>query len=150
MGDVNIQELVDRYVTVSFFVTKKAEALIRDQIDEELTNDQHYTLRQIYKVGRCTSSELADKFGVKKSAITAIINRLYKKGLIQRTQDENDRRMVYLSLTDKGNELYKQAEEKIHHLVAAIITQFEQTEIEAFIDTYEKLLTVLDQEETRK
>ncbi|ETI67114.1 MarR family winged helix-turn-helix transcriptional regulator [Neobacillus vireti] len=139
-----IQELIDRYVTVSFQVHKKAESLIKGKIGDDLTNDQHYILRYISQSDECTSSELADAFEVNKSAITAIINRMVDKGLIQRTRDENDRRVVYLTLTDEGNILYQNCQEKIQFLVESIITQFEESEIKNFINTYEKLAQILD------
>jgi len=143
MSNKNIKELVDRYINVSFSVTKKAESLIKEQIGSDLTSDQHYTLRYMNQVGTCTSSELAEVFDVKKSAITAIINRMWEKGLIKRTRDENDRRVVYLTLTDKGNELFQKTEERVHKLVESLINKFDQMEIQQFIETYEKLNQVL-------
>ncbi|WP_174728540.1 MarR family transcriptional regulator [Mesobacillus harenae] len=143
MTEKNIKELVDKYIQLSFSVTKKAESLIKEQIGSDLTSDQHYTLRYIYQAESCNSSELAEVFDVKKSAITAIINRMWEKGLIQRTRDEDDRRIVYLTLTDKGNELYLKAEQRIHKLVESLISQFDQSEISQFIETYEKLNDIL-------
>jgi DNA-binding MarR family transcriptional regulator len=143
MSNKNIQQLVDRYISVSFSVNKKAESLVKDQISSDLTNDQYYTLRHIHLVGSCTSTELATAFEVKKSAITAIINRTWEKGLIQRTRDENDRRVVYLTLTDKGTELFLRTENRIHKLVESFITKFDEYEIKQFIETYEKLNQVL-------
>jgi DNA-binding MarR family transcriptional regulator len=143
MSTANIKELVDRYIAVSLSVEKKAGALVKDQIGSDLTNDQHFTLRYINQVGTCTSSELAEVFDVQKSAITAIIQRLWEKGLIQRTRDEKDRRVVYLTLTAKGKELYDKAEDRIHRLVESLLTQFDQSEIQQFIETFEKLNQVL-------
>ncbi|HEY2420888.1 MAG TPA: MarR family transcriptional regulator [Neobacillus sp.] len=143
MDNKLIQELIDRYVNVSFQVHKKAEALIKGEIGNELTNDQHYILRYIHQLKECTSTELAEAFEVNKSAITAIINRMVDRGLIQRARDDNDRRVVYLSLTDAGTELYENAQVKIRLLVESIITQFEETEIMDFLRTYEKLAQIL-------
>lgn len=139
-----IQELINRYISISFQVHKKAESLIKCQIGNDLTNDQHYILRYIHQAGSCTSTELAEVFEVNKSAITAIINRMADRNLIDRTRDENDRRVVYLTLTKEGIELYQKAQEKIRLLVESIITQFEEPEITAFINTYEKLADVLN------
>lgn len=139
-----IQELIDRYMSLSFQVHKKAESLIKEEIGNELTYDQHYILRHIYQTGECTPSELADAFEVNKSAITAIINRMVERGFIQRTRDENDRRVVFLSLTDEGSELFKTAQERVHLLVESIITQFEKTEITNFLQTFEKLAQILN------
>jgi DNA-binding MarR family transcriptional regulator len=143
MKDIRIQELIDRYVAVSFTVNKKAESLIKDQIGDELTNDQHYILRYIYKSGGCTSTELAEVFEVNKSAITAIINRMVDRELIKRTRDEEDRRVVYLTLTDAGTELFEKMEEKISDLVESIITKFDEKEIQNFLQIFEKLSEIL-------
>ncbi|MCH6264070.1 MULTISPECIES: MarR family winged helix-turn-helix transcriptional regulator [Neobacillus] len=144
MDNNTIQDLIDRYVNISFQVHKKAEALIKNQLGNELTNDQHYILRYIHQTGECTSTELAEVFQVNKSAITAIITRMTDRGLIQRTRDEKDRRVVYLTLTKEGIELFQSAQEKVHQLVESIITQFDETEITTFINTYEKLAQILD------
>jgi DNA-binding MarR family transcriptional regulator len=143
MEQKNIQELINRYVVVSFTVNKKAESLIKAKIGDELTNDQHYILRYIYRSGRCTSSELADAFEVNKSAITAIINRMVDRKLIKRTRDESDRRVVYLTLTDAGTKLFEKMEEKVLTLVESIITKFDEKEIQKFLQTYEKLAEIL-------
>lgn len=143
-----IQDLINRYVAVSFRVNKKAEAMIKDQIGNELTNDQHYILRYVYQAGECTSSELAEAFEVNKSAITAIINRMTERKLIERTRDESDRRVVYLTVTQEGKALFEKTEERIHRLVESIITKFEFDEIQGFIQTYEKLAVILA--ETKK
>ncbi|UYZ21477.1 MarR family winged helix-turn-helix transcriptional regulator [Mesobacillus jeotgali] len=149
MCDKSIKDLVDHYIHVSFSVNKIAEGLIKEEIGSDLTNDQHYTLRYINKVDTCTSSELAEVFDVKKSAITAIITRLWEKGLIQRERDENDRRLVYLSLTEKGNELFQKAEERIQALVGSFIEKFDQDEIVQFLKTYDKLNDILTERKSR-
>jgi DNA-binding MarR family transcriptional regulator len=122
---------------------RKAAALVKCKLDEDMTNDQYYLLRYIKKKAKCTSTELASMFGVNKSAITAMTNRLVEKGLIQRTRDQNDRRVVYLTLTERGDEWITETEEKIHKLVESFITKFSEEEIEAFIQTYEKLAHIL-------
>lgn len=143
MDKKQIQELIDRYVSVSIRVTNKAESLIREQIGTDLTYEQHYTLRYIHRAGKCTSTQLAEAFDVNKSAITAIITRMTDRELIERTRDPEDRRVVYLTLTEKGYELFAKTEQKVHSLVENIITQFDGKEIETFIQTYEKLLQIL-------
>lgn len=144
MDNQRIQELINRYIRVSFSVTKKAEFLIKDQIGSDLTYDQHYTLRYIRQKQNCTSTELAEVFAVNKSAVTAIITRLADRELIERTRDERDRRVVYLSLTDKGSALFNDCETRVHQLVENVITQFNDEEINSFIQTYEKLEKLLD------
>ncbi|MBD1382319.1 MarR family winged helix-turn-helix transcriptional regulator [Metabacillus arenae] len=144
MREKEIQDLINRYLDVSFSVQKKAENLIKGEIGADLTNDQHYTLRYIKKKEICTSTELAQIFDVNKSAITAIINRLAEKNLIERRRDKNDRRVVYLKLSNEGEQLFNNAEGKICDLVGSLLTKFDHHEIASFIETYEKLNTVLE------
>lgn len=139
MSEKLIKQLVDRYIAVSYSVNVKAETLVKEQMGDDLTSDQYYVLRYVNEVGPCTSSHLADVFEVRKSAITAMVQRLWEKGLVERTRDKDDRRVVYLTLTVSGDELFQKIEKRIHQLVATFITRFDRAEITQFIETYEKL-----------
>lgn len=139
MGEHSIKDLINRYIEITLTVNRCGQSLVKSQVGADLTYDQHYTLRYIYKAGSCTSSELAEAFDVKKSAITAIITRMWEKGLILRTRDESDRRVVYLTLTDKGKEIFDESEKRIYKLVESLINNFEEEEINQFMDSYEKL-----------
>ncbi|MBM7645709.1 DNA-binding MarR family transcriptional regulator [Scopulibacillus daqui] len=141
MDEQTLSAIIERY----FNVVKKAEALIKTEISEELTKDQHAVLRFIKANGQCTSSQLAKAFFVKKSAITAIVNRLAEKNIIARQRDANDRRVVYLTLTDYGEKLYQHCSENIRTLAASLTSYFKQDEVKAFLNIYEKLDQILDQ-----
>ncbi|WKB37337.1 MarR family transcriptional regulator [Terrilactibacillus sp. S3-3] len=92
---------------------------------------------------KCTNTELAKVFYVKKSAITAMTTRLFNKGMIKRRRDNKDRRIVYLSLTQEGREFLTTCDQKAIAIVAEFIDRFESTEIEQFFQTYEKLNNIL-------
>jgi DNA-binding MarR family transcriptional regulator len=138
-------EWVEKYEELTFLVHKRGEVLATKEIAGNLTYDQHFTLGFIMKRGRCTSTDLADHFHVQKSAVTAIINRLAAKGLVRRERDRSDRRIVHLIPTKKGVEFYNACNRKIHDVLTRVISHFKEEEIEAFLNTYEKLAFVLDQ-----
>lgn len=50
---------------------------------------------------------------------------------------------MYLSLTEKGDELFLKTEERIQALVGSFIEKFDQDEIVQFLKTYEKLNEIL-------
>lgn len=143
MEQRRIYELIDKYIEITHEVWKNSENLIREEISEDLTNDQHYILRYIYKNGKATTTGLAEAFSVQKSAITAIVNRLVDKNLIMRTYDEADRRYIFLTLTEEGKKQFEETEKKIFNLVKSFITKFDREEIENFIKTYEKLASII-------
>jgi DNA-binding MarR family transcriptional regulator len=134
-----IDQIIDRYVSINFSVNRKFDQLIRQEIGDVLTTEQHFTMRHINNVHVCTSTELAVVFGVKKSAITPIINRLVEKGWVERTRDEKDRRVIYLTLTIDGKVIFGEMEKKIQSVIESVISKFDHTEIQNFLDTYAKL-----------
>lgn len=145
----SIQQFIERYLSVSFLVNKRGAALMKCELDD-VTHDQYYVLRYIYKRGVCTSTELADVFAVNKSAITAMTNRLVEKGMIERGKDGDDRRVISLTLTEKGKMWLIETEQKVYELVQTMMTKLSYEEIEQFIQTYEKLAIILQEMEENK
>ena len=143
MDTGKITEYIDRFEAVSFTVTRKLNALIRECIDNELTLDQFLTLRYIYNRKSCTASELSDTFCVNKSATTAITSRLVDKQYITRVQDDKDRRVVSFQLSEKGTEVYEAAASRIQELLVGFISQFTQAELDQFLTLYEKLAAII-------
>jgi DNA-binding MarR family transcriptional regulator len=54
----------------------------------------------LYEMGAMTAGELADLTGLTTGAITGVIDRLEKAGLVCRDKDPNDRRRVIIRLTN--------------------------------------------------
>ncbi|WP_309121634.1 MarR family transcriptional regulator [Paenibacillus sp.] len=143
MDKAQLSSIIQRYEEASFVVTRRINAAIRERMRDDLTLDQYAVIRYMRKNDRCTSSELADTFCVGKSSVTAIINRLFDKDLIERLPDEKDRRVTYLRLTEEGRRLSQEMEDRIQELLTKYLNHFEQDEALLFIETYEKLARVL-------
>ena len=45
--------------------------------------------------------------------VSRILNKMVEKGLVRKQRQTDDQRVVYVSLTEKGRKLHKQADEKI-------------------------------------
>ncbi|AOK26827.1 MarR family transcriptional regulator [Burkholderia ubonensis] len=57
-------------------------------------------------VDKCsTAAELAREYGIEASAVTRMLDRLEKRGLLSRVRSIEDRRVVRLELTDEGRAL---------------------------------------------
>lgn len=59
-------------------------------------------LRRLGPPFRCTAGQLADTNLVSTGGITQRVDRLAQEGLVRRERDEDDRRVVYVALTEKG------------------------------------------------
>jgi DNA-binding MarR family transcriptional regulator len=62
--------------------------------------------------GANTTGKLADALKVTPTNVTGIIDRLLEKNLITRTGDPNDRRIILLCTTPKGDELVAELSQK--------------------------------------
>jgi DNA-binding MarR family transcriptional regulator len=58
---------------------------------------------------RLTTGELAKEMAITQATVTSILDRLEKKSLIARERGTEDKRKVWVSLTDSGLELMKGA-----------------------------------------
>jgi len=67
---------------------------------------EHFTFVSLFHLSKdgqkVKPSALAKKIGVTCSAVTHQINSLEKKGYITRSSSKDDRRVVYISISEKG------------------------------------------------
>ncbi|GAB6158431.1 hypothetical protein JCM39194_16310 [Desulfotomaculum varum] len=112
---------------------------------EGLTQPQFMVLGFL-KNKPCTVTEIAAMMGVQPSAITAILDRMEKSGFIQRERDKQDRRLVIVNITDKGQETFAKAQEKRLAILTRYFSYLEREELEQLICIYEKLARILETE----
>jgi MarR family transcriptional regulator, 2-MHQ and catechol-resistance regulon repressor len=72
-----------------------------------LTPPQFYVLATIGYAGSLPFGEIGAKMMVTVSNLTGIVDRLEEKKLVLRKRDETDRRVVHVTLTEKGTKLYQ-------------------------------------------
>lgn len=74
-----------------------------------ITGPQLGALRKIAQVQQISLSELSQKMYLHISTVSGIADRLEAAGHIIRRRSTEDRRVVYLSVTDKGKEMIDRA-----------------------------------------
>lgn len=66
-------------------------------------------------------SDLSEQLQLSNSTVSGIIDRLEKQGLVERTRSEEDRRVVYVNISEKTEkefmEHYKYAEKNLENLL---------------------------------
>ncbi|HET6863802.1 MAG TPA: MarR family transcriptional regulator [Candidatus Saccharimonadales bacterium] len=77
-------------------------------------------------------NQTADFLGVSKSAVTQLADSLEDKGLISRTNDNKDRRIVRLSLTAEGRQIMKKLARHKYDGVRAGLEKLTDKEVEQF------------------
>jgi len=76
--------------------------------DNGLSPSQIITLFSLYHGEPCGVSAIGSQLGVSNAASSQLIDRLVLQGLVERTEDPNDRRAKCLTITGKGKALVEQ------------------------------------------
>jgi len=113
---------------------------------DQITDTQFIVLRSLRK-SPCNTSFLAHMLGVTLSAVTALINRLHKMGLVARERQEKDRRQVWISITPKGLQVLKEVEEKRNLLLAMYLSKIPEDEREQLLYLLKKAVKLFENEE---
>jgi DNA-binding MarR family transcriptional regulator len=71
-------------------------------LDYDLTLQQIRVFAFILARGQISISKVADALGIRPNVATGIIQRLVDRGLIERHDDADDRRVRLLTVTDRG------------------------------------------------
>lgn len=112
-----------------------------------ITGSQFFVLQKINAKGRLTVSEVAEKLSVSLSAITALVDRLVQAGLVVRSRDDQDRRLVWLEATQKGKEILARCMEGRKQVAAKYFGQLSDEDLEKLLEIYGKVLITLKSEE---
>lgn len=84
-------------------------------------------------------NELSEAMGITGSTMTRIVDPLVHKKLVQRKPDEEDRRIVRVSLTESGRELRSTLEKELQEFFNCVMGEFQTDEIPHVIDSISKL-----------
>ncbi|WP_400163368.1 MarR family winged helix-turn-helix transcriptional regulator [Brevibacillus sp. TJ4] len=122
-----LEELDRVFVEVSrFFISQWLNE------DEQISPKQFIVLRVLYDVKRSTVSELASILRQSNSATTIALNRLVKANYIERVRDEHDRRIVWVTLSEKAVPLLENLLERRRALMADLTESLTDEELDQF------------------
>lgn len=80
---------------------------------KDISVTEIHTIEAIGMYGLKTMSEVAGILEITVGTLTIAINHLVKKGYVERNKSEEDRRVVYISLTKRGKLAYR-VHQKFH------------------------------------
>lgn len=109
-----------------------------------LTPSQFVIMNTLQSVKELPMSEVSRVSACVNSNITSIVGRMEDKGLVSRRADTKDRRVVYVSITEEGKELYKKARSQYNKSAKIIFGGFTPEELDSFSDMLNKMNLNLD------
>ena len=84
-------------------------------------------------------SSVAKSLSVTVGTLTIAMNNLVKKGYVNRARSEEDRRVVLISLSEKGEKAYYHHQKFHDDMIQAIMTDLDETQMDALTQALNKL-----------
>ena len=140
------------FETCGLRVLKALRRIIRavDIHSRKLNNDFHITAPQmiclysLVKDGEVTQSELSKQVSMGISTINGVIDRLEKKGLVARQRDTQDRRKVFITVTESGKEVTKSAPSLLQERFSEALRNLPELEQAAIALSLERVVELME------
>jgi DNA-binding MarR family transcriptional regulator len=119
-------------------------------IDLSLSKTEVFCLLWMSRNNEVIMSQIADMLDIPMSTATGVVNRLVKKGYLERYRSEADRRIVVIRLTEEGQKLVdevKATASKYFQLFTEALTEEEKA---VLLQIMRKMLNHLGKEETNE
>jgi DNA-binding MarR family transcriptional regulator len=116
---------------------------LQDDLERlDLTSPQFYVLATIGYAGELPFGEIGEKMMVTVSNLTGIVDRLEEKRLVVRERDARDRRVVRVTLTDKGMKVHKNTIPLFEKSISQFFSPLNKTQQKELAALLRKLIRV--------
>lgn len=112
-----------------------------------LTGPQLWALKTLERSGALPVTRLAEELVVHQASASILVTRLEQRGLLKRTRDNQDRRVVQISLTPEGRRLAARAPEAAQGRLLHGLLGLSKDEVHSIRVAVEKLVAAMEAED---
>ena len=110
----------------------------------EITIPQVMCLYELFENSNVTLATLANNIHLTSSTLVGIVDRLEEKELVTRTRSNEDRRAVYIEITEKGKKFVSSTPHLLHNRLQQSIASLGNGEQLAIAQSLELLVQLLN------
>ena len=141
MGDQALMEFADKVLEISRDFLKYYS---EEAYKVKLTLSQIAILDVLSRDKESTMSDMARAMNVTTAAMTGMIDRLVRDGYVARANDTDDRRVIKIKLTAKGNAAVKSSLENKKHMISRVFGVLPQKERDEYLKILMRIRQVLN------
>lgn len=131
--------IAELWLTASH-IMKRTRRLGHDSTEQyDLTGPQVFALWQLRDSGPMTMGELADVLDVTHGVATRMVDRLIDKGMVERSRDEGDRRVVRVAVTDLGAGVTAEAIAGALEIIRSVFKDVSQSDREEYLSLLKRI-----------
>lgn len=139
------EEKLDKFIAefnelIVFFVRLFNMMDKKEKASHPATIFQCYTLRYLKDSKGMTMKQLSTMMGLATSTMTRNIDKMVKKGYLERVRGELDRREVLIRVTSKGRDLSKKIKEAERYFSTKLVEEIPEKEWDNVLSSLNLLL----------
>ena len=119
-----------------------ASAMCCEHGEEEITTSLMQCLEYVYLRGASPITRIADGLEVSLSAASQLVERLVKRDLVTRRENEDDRRLTRVELTEAGESLVREMRERKAKWFESIMNAMPEEKRLAMVEGLEGFLKI--------
>ncbi len=105
----DVKAEVDQVLEAIIYLYTESRRITKDLARRaELTGPQLTVVKMLETVGELSLSDLSDRIRAQNSTVTGIIDRMEREGLVVRARSTEDKRVVRIRLTEKGERIARE------------------------------------------
>lgn len=146
ISNVSQEDRIDEIV-LSIRKLAHSDKLYTKQLNRrhQVSLPQLLCLKALCMEGPMPISKIGENLLVKSSTITGVIDRLEKKGLVERSRIGTDRRVITIRLTGSGSEMAADRMPSIHRNITHGLRNLAASEIQHIADSLNILVAMLEE-----
>ncbi|MCK5138658.1 MAG: MarR family transcriptional regulator [Thermodesulfovibrionia bacterium] len=101
------KEITDLFIRMVNKYNALEKVPVKFKKDHNLYHSERHMIDSIGENPEMNMKEFAESLGVTKGAVSQVVSKLEKKGIVKRNKKSGNEKEVILNLTREGSELYK-------------------------------------------
>jgi len=143
MEDERLDKMVDNLYLFFPLFRKKVFKHRKRSHEGKMPHSYYHVLKILDKHGNLPMSKIGINVHISKSNMTSLIDKLVENGLAERLPDQNDRRVINISITDKGKDVLKDWRKNSNNEIKKSLSVLSEEDLETFYVSVENIKDIL-------
>ena len=130
MRERELDIIVENVLNVAPLFRRSFRSIDFDLVAEGISHSHIMVMRMLEEHERLSVSAIGDKQFISRPQMTHIIDKLVSLGIVERTANEDDRRVINVILTDRGRDVIKKCDALVKQSIRESLSSLDDKDIE--------------------
>jgi DNA-binding MarR family transcriptional regulator len=142
MGKVVLEAVVEDLLAAMPIFHRKLTGFLQQGTIPGVSHYHFMILNILSQSDALAMSEISRRLSVSKPQLTAMVEKLFRMGLVNRVQGERDRRILQVSITEKGKIVVDQTKELVARSLAQKLSLLGEDDLKSFSTAIKNIVII--------